>query len=66
MHGRFSIIGGGPVPGLPPESTPMRTPLGLGPPLSDSFLREKASFSIAILLLISLWHMVSSEIMLPK
>src|SRR6218665_1599466 len=34
------------------------------PSLSNSFLLEKASFPIAIFLLISLWHLASSEIML--
>src|SRR6218665_720143 len=36
------------------------------PPLSSSFHLEKAYFPIAILLLISLWHPASSEIMVPK
>src|SRR6218665_1542130 len=31
------------------------------PPLSNSFLQEKASFPIVILLLISLWHLASKE-----
>src|SRR6218665_48709 len=33
------------------------------PPLSNSVLLEKASFPIDILLLISLWHLASLEIM---
>jgi len=36
------------------------------PPLSSSSLLEKASFLIAILLLISLLHLASPEVMLPK